>query len=101
MEDQVRGDGFPGVWAAMKQSFGTDGHFPHLAHPGRFAQRLAATAGWQAGSKGGPDVQTGASSAGDGSATGAAFGTRRPASSATAKMASALRPCSTPTMAAE
>ena len=49
----------------------------------------------------GPDRQTGASSAADGSATGAAFGTRRPASSATAKMASALRPCSTPTMAAE
>jgi pimeloyl-ACP methyl ester carboxylesterase len=24
------------------------GHFPHLAHPGRFAQRLAATAQWQA-----------------------------------------------------
>ena len=49
----------------------------------------------------GPDRQTGASSAADGSVTGAAFGTRRPASSATAKMASALRPCSTPTMAAE
>ena len=134
MEDQVRGDGFPGVWAVMEQSFGTDqlpppardliastsrpqqdlvvsywdevlrqtpdqmgemlargfaavaasgvpyllivgaepppdvarwlgdavpqmkievwagtGHFPHLAHPGRFAQRLAATADWQAG----------------------------------------------------
>ena len=25
------------------------GHFPHLAYPGRFAQRLAATAGWQRG----------------------------------------------------
>ena len=24
------------------------GHFPHLAHPGRFAQRLAATGQWQA-----------------------------------------------------
>jgi pimeloyl-ACP methyl ester carboxylesterase len=23
-EDQIRGDGFPGVWALMKQSFGTD-----------------------------------------------------------------------------
>ncbi len=45
--------------------------------------------------------QTGASSAADGSATAAVFGTRRPASSATAKMASALRPCSTPMMAAE
>jgi len=49
----------------------------------------------------GPDRQTGASSAADGSAMGAVFGTRRPASSATAKMASALRPCSAPTMAAE
>jgi pimeloyl-ACP methyl ester carboxylesterase/ketosteroid isomerase-like protein len=135
MEDQIRGDGFPGVWAVMEQSFGTGqlpspardlvartsrpqqdlvvsywdevlrqtpdqmgemlasgfaavaasgvpylliagaepppdiarwlsdampqmkievwaetGHFPHLAHPGRFAQRLAATAEWQPGS---------------------------------------------------
>ena len=133
LEEQIRGDGFPGVWALMEQSFGTDllpspardlvtcnsrphqdlvvsywdeilrqtpdqtdamlagaiaavaasgvryllivgaepepgigerlsdalpqakievwagtGHFPHLAHPGRFAQRLAATAQWQA-----------------------------------------------------
>src|SRR5712664_1039871 len=24
MEDQIRGDGFAGVWAAMEQSFGTD-----------------------------------------------------------------------------
>jgi hypothetical protein len=47
------------------------------------------------------DIQTGASSGTDGSATGAVFGTRRPARSATAKMASALRPCSTPMMAAE
>jgi hypothetical protein len=47
------------------------------------------------------DIQTGASSETDGSATGAVFGTRRPARSATAKMASALRPCSTPMMAAE
>ena len=47
------------------------------------------------------DIQTGASSGADGSATGAGFGTRRPASSATAKMARALRPCSTPMMAAE
>ncbi|MEP7022830.1 MAG: alpha/beta hydrolase [Actinomycetota bacterium] len=130
-EEQIRGDGFPGVWAALEQGFGTDqlppaarelvvstchprqdlavsyweellsqapaqmdemlaaafaaiaasgvpyvliagaeplagmtqrmsdagvqlkievwagtGHFPHLAHPGRFAQRLAATAQW-------------------------------------------------------
>ena len=29
------------VWAGT-------GHFPHLAHPGRFAQRLAATTRWQA-----------------------------------------------------
>jgi hypothetical protein len=36
--------------------------------------------------------QTGASSAADGSVACAAFGTRRPASNATAKMASALRP---------
>ena len=28
------------VWAGT-------GHFPHLAHPGRFAQRLAATAQWR------------------------------------------------------
>lgn len=134
MADQIRGDGFPGVWAVMEQSFGTDqlpppardlvartscprqdlvvsywddilrrtpgqmdamlasafaavaasgvpylliagaepppdlarsfrdalpqveieiwagtGHFPHLARPGRFAQRLAATVGWQPG----------------------------------------------------
>jgi pimeloyl-ACP methyl ester carboxylesterase len=28
------------VWAGT-------GHFPHLAHPGRFAQRLAATAEWK------------------------------------------------------
>ena len=133
LEEQIRGDGFPGVWAMMEQSFRTDllplsarhlvahnsrprqdlvvsywdellrqtpdqfdamlagsfaavaasdvpyllivgaepapsisqrlsdalprlktevwagtGHFPHLAHPGRFAQRLAATAQWQA-----------------------------------------------------
>ena len=25
------------------------GHFPHLAYPGRFAERLATTAGWQRG----------------------------------------------------
>jgi pimeloyl-ACP methyl ester carboxylesterase len=134
LEGQIRGDGFPGVWATMEQSFRTDllpararaavgrnsrprrdlvvsywdeilrqtpdqadvmlagavaavaaarvpyllivgaelaaglsrrlsdalpqlkvevwaatGHFPHLAHPGRFAQRLAASARWQAG----------------------------------------------------
>ena len=133
--EQIRGDGFPGVWAMMEQSFGTDllppparvqvtrssrprqdlvvsywdellrqtaeqademlagaiaavaaadvpyllilgaepepgltkrftdglprmttevwagtGHFPHLAHPARFARRLAATAQWQRGS---------------------------------------------------
>jgi pimeloyl-ACP methyl ester carboxylesterase/predicted ester cyclase len=132
LEGQIRGDGFPGVWAMMEQSFRTDllplparhliahnsrprqdlvvsywdellrqtpdqfgamlagsfaavaasdvpylliagaepasdisqrlsdalprlktevwadtGHFPHLAHPGRFAQRLAATAQWR------------------------------------------------------
>ena len=132
LEEQIRGDGFPGVWALMEQSFRTDllplparhlvahnsrpgqdlvvsywdellrqapdqvdamlagsfaavaaadvpyllivgtepppdisqrlsgalprlktevwagtGHFPHLAHPGRFAQRLAATAPWR------------------------------------------------------
>ena len=131
-EEQIRGDGFPGVWALMKQGFGTDllpvsarhlvahnsrprqdlvvsywdeplrqtpdqsdamlarsiaavaasdvpylliagaelapdvsqrlsdalprlktevwagtGHFPHLAHPGRFARRLADTAQWR------------------------------------------------------
>ena len=28
------------VWAGT-------GHFPHLAHPSRFAQRLAATARWR------------------------------------------------------
>jgi pimeloyl-ACP methyl ester carboxylesterase/ketosteroid isomerase-like protein len=134
MEGEIRGDGFPGVWAKMEQGFRTDllplparhlvahnsrprqdlvvsywddiltqtsdqlnamltggvsaiaasgvpyllilgaepdpgsrqrfgdalpqlktevwadtGHFPHLAHPGRFAQRLAATAQWLAG----------------------------------------------------
>lgn len=27
------------------------GHFPHLAHPARFAQRLAATGSWPAGSR--------------------------------------------------
>jgi pimeloyl-ACP methyl ester carboxylesterase len=133
--EQIRGDGFPGVWAMMERSFGTDvlppparvlvtknsrprqdlvvsywdellgqtaeqademltgavaavaaadvpyllilgaepepgltkrftdalpgmttevwagtGHFPHLAHPARFARRLAATAQWQRGS---------------------------------------------------
>lgn len=132
--DQIRGDGYPGIWAAMAQSFGTDllppparvlvtgnsrprqdlvvsywdellrqtagqmdemltkaiaavaaadvpyllilgaqpepgltqrftdalsrmttevwagtGHFPHLAHPARFARRLAATAQWPGG----------------------------------------------------
>ena len=33
------------VWAGT-------GHFPHLAHPGRFAQRLAATAQWRGGRAG-------------------------------------------------
>src|SRR6201986_1937876 len=53
------------------------------------------------GPRAGPEIQTGASSAADGSATAAVFGTRRPGSSATAKMARALRPCSTPTTGAE
>src|SRR5262245_35480003 len=34
--------------AAIETWPGT-GHFPHLAHPKRFAERLAATAGWRAG----------------------------------------------------
>jgi pimeloyl-ACP methyl ester carboxylesterase len=141
---QIRGDGFPGSWAAMEQSFGTDllppparaqvirnsrprqdlvvsywdelleqtaeqvdeilagaiaavaaadvpyllilgsqprpgltqrfsdalsrmttevwactGHFPHLAHPARFARRLAATAQWPGGGPAAGDTADG------------------------------------------
>jgi len=33
------------------EAWAGSGHFPHLAHPARFAKRLAATAAWRAGAR--------------------------------------------------